>query len=418
MSAKASTGITKKQAVIDYLAAHRKATNADVAKVLGEQGITVTGQEVATIKYRTKKEKHAKPRVRDKAAAEASAKRRALQRPYPQKTLEEALVIPQKIKDKNNGNPWSTVDLLHACEYKNLRTTNFVLLTVAAQGYRLTVGTNSTETIELDALGREIVYADNPETERKNKIKAFFSVDIFKKVYEYYGGSEFPERQYVSNVLQKTFDLVPELHEEFIRLFQANCKYLGIESGLDGATIEGDKGEAQAGEIRVVGQAEGQFNRTAFVILPFTERDKERPEGFFLELLNKLITPAGNSAGFAVKTAEGQGSDVIQSTIINQLLQAELVIADLTDHNPNVLFELGIRIAKDLPVALIRADGTGRIFDVDNMMRVFPYSPKLWTSTIERDLPKLSEHIKAAWDNRTTYRSYMQILTGVPAATS
>jgi len=166
----------------------------------------------------------------------------------------------------------------------------------------------------------------------------------------------------------------------------------------------------------VVGQAEGKFDRTAFVIVPFTERNKERPDGFFLELLNKLITPAANNAGFAVKTAEGQGSDVIQSTIINQLLEAQLVIADLTDHNPNVLFELGIRIAKELPVALIRADATERIFDVDNMMRVFTYSPKLWTSTIEHDLPKLSEHIKAAWDNRTTYPTYIKILTGAQAA--
>ena len=140
--------------------------------------------------------------------------------------------------------------------------------------------------------------------------------------------------------------------------------------------------------------------------------NEKRPEGFFSELLNKLITPAGNNAGFAVKTAEGQGSDVIQSTIINQLLQAQLVIADLTDHNPNVLFELGIRIAKELPVALIRAEGTARIFDVDNMMRVLSYNSKLWTSTIEKDLPKLTEHIKSAWDNRSTYRNYMQILTG------
>ena len=213
-------------------------------------------------------------------------------------------------------------------------------------------------TIEL-RLGREIVYADDPETERKNKIKAFFSIDIFKKVYEYYGGSKFPERQYIGNVLQKNFNLDPELHEEFIGLFQANCKYLGIESGLDGAGVEDNKGEKRAGDIRVVGQAEGKFDRTAFVILPFSERNKDRPEGFFLELLNKLITPAANKAGFAVKTAEIPGSDVIQSTIINQLLEAQLVVADLTDHNPNVLFELGIRIAKELPVALIRAAGTG-----------------------------------------------------------
>jgi len=120
----------------------------------------------------------------------------------------------------------------------------------------------------------------------------------------------------------------------------------------------------------------------------------------------------GNAAGFAVETARKQGSDVIQSTIINQLLQADLVIADLTDHNPNVLFELGIRIAKDLPVALIKSEGTGPIFDVDNMMRVSPYNPNLWQTTLEKDIPRMTEHIKGAWDNRSTERTYLQILTG------
>lgn len=416
MTAKVPAEKTKKQAVLDYVATNRKASNADVAKALDEQGITVTAQDIANIKYRAKKEKRAKPRGKDKKAAEATAKRKYVLRPYPQKTLEESLTLPKKIKEKNDGKPWATSKVASACGYTNLRTVNFILLTTSARDFGLTVGTNSTETIELATLGRDIVYADNPETERKNKIKAFFSIDIFKKVFDHYGGSEFQaERQYVSNVLQKNFNLDPKLHEEFIRLFQANCKYLGIQSGLDGGTVESEKGEKQAGEIRVVGQAAGKFDRTAFVILPFTERNRERPDGFFSELLNKLITPAGNSAGFAVKTAEAPGSDVIQSTIINQLLQAELVIADLTDHTPNVLFELGIRIAKELPVALIRGDEK-RIFDVDNMMRVFTYNPNLWTSTIERDLPKLAEHIKAAWDNRTTDRNYMQILTGAQTA--
>ena len=48
------------------------------------------------------------------------------------------------------------------------------------------------------------------------------------------------------------------------------------------------------------------------------------------------------------------GSDLIHHTIINQLINADLVIADLTDHNPSVLFELGIRIALKKPVALIK----------------------------------------------------------------
>jgi hypothetical protein len=166
-----------------------------------------------------------------------------------------------------------------------------------------------------------------------------------------------------------------------------------------------------------VGEPKGKFDRTAFVIMPFVEKGMiPRAPGYFTEVLKSLITPAGNNAGFAVETAAQAGSDVIQSTIINQLLNADLVIADLTDHNPNVLFELGIRLAKNLPVALIKAEGTGQIFDVDNLMRVAPYSPNLWASSISVDLPRLRDHIKAAWDNRGTSKSYMEILTGTATA--
>lgn len=80
-----------------------------------------------------------------------------------------------------------------------------------------------------------------------------------------------------------------------------------------------------------------------------------------------------------------------------------------------MLFELGIRLAKELPVAIIKSEGTGPIFDVDNMMRVLAYSPNLWATTLALDVPRMRDHIKAAWDNRTTAKNYMQILTGRPA---
>ena len=76
--------------------------------------------------------------------------------------------------------------------------------------------------------------------------------------------------------------------------------------------------------------------------MPFVERNADFPKGFFGEVLRSLITPAALEAGFVVETANKQGSDIIQSTIINDLLEADLVIADLTAHNPNVLFELGV----------------------------------------------------------------------------
>ena len=113
-----------------------------------------------------------------------------------------------------------------------------------------------------------------------------------------------------------------------------------------------------------------------------------------------------------MKTANRQGSDLIQSTIMNDLIEADLVIADLTEHNPNVMFELGVRMAEDRPVVLIKAEGTGPLFDVDNMLRVFEYNPNLWQTTIEKDLPGLRDFIKGAWENRSSEKSYMKILRG------
>ena len=144
--------------------------------------------------------------------------------------------------------------------------------------------------------------------------------------------------------------------------------------------------------------------------MPFSERDTNHPKGFFAEVLRQIIAPAGRRAGFRVVTARKSGSDVIHATIVNGLLDADLVVADLTEHNPNVLFELGMRMANDKPVALIRASGTAPIFDVDNMLRVEQYNPCLWPSTVEADLPKISEHIEGAWSNRDDEQSYMKIL--------
>lgn len=55
-----------------------------------------------------------------------------------------------------------------------------------------------------------------------------------------------------------------------------------------------------------------------------------------------------------MRTAKRQGSDVIQRTIVNELLNADLVVVDLTEHNPNVLFELGMRLHSKLPTGLVR----------------------------------------------------------------
>lgn len=346
----------------------------------------------------------------DKSTAEKKARVRW---PFPRATLEEALKIAYAIKVHNGGNPWETDEVRKAIGAGTGGNAYFYL-TAASRDYGLTLGTSTGAKITLTDLGRDLVYAPNPDAENALKVKAFLSVDIFKRVLEYYKGSNLPEMKYLGNTLQKEFGLETETHEEFSRTFRENCQYLGITSGIpypDGEASE-PTAETQKPNTIILAEAEGASKLVAFVIMPFVERDTKHPAGFFAEVLRSMITPAAKASHFTVKTANRQGSDLIQSTIINDLIEADLVIADLTEHNPNVMFELGMRMAEDKPVVLIKAQGTGPLFDVDNMLRVFEYSPNLWQTTVEKDMPNLREFIKGAWDNRSSEKTYMKILSG------
>jgi hypothetical protein len=325
--------------------------------------------------------------------------------PFPRATLEQALKIPYAIKDKNGGNPWEPDEIRKAVGAGAGNA--WYYLTAASRDYGLTIGTRDTKTIALADLGHEIAYAPDANAERQTKLRAFLNVDIFKRVLEYYKGSNLPEMKYLGNTLQKEFGLDPETHEEFSQTFRENCQYLGITSGVPVVNAETGGISSRPETITL---AEGSSALTAFVIMPFAERDPNHSAGFFAEVLRSIITPAAQASQFTVKTANRQGSDLIQSTIINDLMDADLVIADLTEHNPNVLFELGMRMAEDKPVVLIKAEGTGPLFDVDNMLRVFEYSPNLWQTTVEKDMPNLRDFIKGAWDNRASEKTYMNIL--------
>lgn len=379
-----------------------------------------TSSEAAKTRKPVKKPDGTKKKPQRKTVVQKSARTstasparpQEVKRPYPRITLNAALQIATKIRALNGGNSWPTVEVAKAVGM-SIKNTKFFYLAAASRDFGLTSGTSNTPKIELANLGRDIVYAPNPQVEHEKKVEAFLSVDIFKKVLEHYKGSDLPEMKYLGNTLEKDFGLNPLTHEEFATLFRQNCQELGIIAGFDGSIgIDGSHIKPKSPATVIVGEPKttGKTTLKAFVIMPFVERNESFPKGFFSEVLRSLITPSAIDAGFSVETANRQGSDVIQSTIINDLLEADLVIADLTGHNPNVLFELGVRMAQDKPVALIKSTGTGRIFDVDNMLRVIEYDSNMWPSTIEKDLPKLRDHIKAAWDNRNTNQSYMKIL--------
>jgi hypothetical protein len=307
--------------------------------------------------------------TRRKRSNKKAKKGRGTSRKFPQVTLEQALAIPNAIKKYNAGNPWPPAEVAKVLEV-GPKSPKFWYLSSGAREYGITDGTRDTDTIGITPLGKNIVYATSAEVEAESIRQALFNIELFKSVYEYYKGDALPEVKYLANTLETTFHLPVDSHTEFSNFYAANRDFLNRYFGKGETDRERTKIEpGESSHLIVVGQPEKKTKLVAFVAMPFSEKSGKYPKGFFDEVLKNVITPAAVEAGFKVETARKDGSDIIQSTIVNDLLNADLVIADLTEHNPNVLFELGLRMVSEKPIAIIRAHGTAPIFDVDNLLR-------------------------------------------------
>ena len=74
----------------------------------------------------------------------------------------------------------------------------------------------------------------------------------------------------------------------------------------------------------------------------------------------------------AVRVDQLNQADAITQTIIDHLLNDELVIADMTEHNPNAFYEMGYRACTKKPMINIKAKGEAIPFDIANI-RAFDY---------------------------------------------
>lgn len=62
--------------------------------------------------------------------------------------------------------------------------------------------------------------------------------------------------------------------------------------------------------------------------------------------------------------SESDGANIIQNNIIQGLYKSDIIICDVSNLNPNVMFELGVRIMFDKPVVIIKDSNTKFVFDV------------------------------------------------------
>ena len=108
-----------------------------------------------------------------------------------------------------------------------------------------------------------------------------------------------------------------------------------------------------------------------FVVSPIgDENSSERKKAD--QLLGNIVRPVLEDKGYVVTRADQiHDPGTISKQVIEHLVTADVVIADMTGHNPNVFYELAVRHAAKMPVVHMIEKGETIPFDVAPQRAIF-----------------------------------------------
>ncbi|SDM14992.1 hypothetical protein [Sediminibacillus halophilus] len=134
---------------------------------------------------------------------------------------------------------------------------------------------------------------------------------------------------------------------------------------------------------------ENQKIKTCFIITPIGPDNSEvrrAAEG----VIDSLITPVLEEEGYDVAVAHRMyNAGSITKQILSKILTDDLVIANLTGLNPNVMYEVAIRHAARKPIVQLCEKGTKLPFDIVEERTIFYTNDMLGVVERKEDLKSM-----------------------------
>lgn len=142
---------------------------------------------------------------------------------------------------------------------------------------------------------------------------------------------------------------------------------------------------------------EKEQQKRCFIITPVDGENtsiRRKTEGLIDAVITPVLTELEIDCHVAHKIDQ---SGSITKQVIRHLVENELVIANLTGLNPNVMYELAVRHAKRLPVVVIAERGTNLPFDITTERTIFYDDDMAGVEVLKEDLRK---KIKSALEDK------------------
>jgi len=146
------------------------------------------------------------------------------------------------------------------------------------------------------------------------------------------------------------------------------------------------------------------------VIMPIANTPGYEP-GHWKDVLNILEDALKETEFEAKLVSERIDIGLIHEQIVTNIYENEIVICDVSSKNPNVMFELGMRLAFDKPTIIIKDELTNYSFDIGGILHL-EYPSSLRHNRIEKFKSELRKRVIETHKKSVKEKEYSPFLKG------
>lgn len=343
-----------------------------------------------------------KRKKKSAGAARTNGERKRGRKPYPVVSFADVLPLAEGIMKYAGGQPVKRTTLLETMGLPETSLTTRNLITNSNK-YGVTEGNHSAETLKLTTKGA-IAVDTRAKAADRNKARfdiAVGDVEEFNALYEKTKGNALLAPRVLHDVLTGVDE---GDRQACVDVFTSNVKFLGMLVPRDGAeylmTVEewiGSKPPSAnaAATMTVAPSTDGtptatdtarvDFDKMCFVISTIKEDGSEQRKHADM-IFSQYVARALEGTGLKPERADKIGDPgMISKQIIEYILKAKLVVADLSFHNPNVFYELALRHVTGKPTVHLTRTQDKPPFDVGNFRAITIDTTSVETAVMQLD---------------------------------
>ncbi|MGU1682227.1 hypothetical protein ACSEU1_12875 [Pseudomonas aeruginosa] len=144
------------------------------------------------------------------------------------------------------------------------------------------------------------------------------------------------------------------------------------------------------------------------IVMPISSIDG-CDESHWAEVQDILVDAIEDAGFIANLVSHADEVGIIHKRIIQNLYENPIVVCDVSGKNPNVMFELGLRLAFDKPTIIVKDDKTSYSFDTSAIEHL-EYPRGLRFSSVVEFKSRLTEKIKKTYERASNDSSYTTFL--------